>query len=196
MCPVTVSWFRLTWATVEALRIFSVLDNDATIGGLSRELPQYIAATQDVVIECEGKKVEWWRVHEEGLPNWSSWCPLLWLSLSMSGFYVTSPRLPFSQSWGNKTKIQKLAGNYGLKQTQNNFALFYSVTNKEYLGQKYWVMDGMWGVFLFWVTFTPPHYRRVVWKSGRDHYPGMRNVHVRFDSKPASLFSVRQKRVL
>ncbi len=31
-----------------------------------------------MVIECEGKKVEWWRVHEEGLPNWSSCCPLLW----------------------------------------------------------------------------------------------------------------------
>ena len=101
-------------------------------------LLQYIAATQDVVIECEGKKVEWWRVHEEGF--------LIGLldvhycgSLSMSGFYVTSPRLPFTQSCGNKTKIQKLAENYGLKQTQNNFALFYSVTNKEYLGQKYWV---------------------------------------------------------
>ena len=41
------------------------LSNDATIGGLVRELPQYIAgaATKDVVIECEGKKVEWWRVY-------------------------------------------------------------------------------------------------------------------------------------
>ena len=78
MYPVTLLCFRLTRATVEALRIFPFLDNDATIGGLFRELPQYIAATQDVVIECEGKKVEWWRVYEEGLPNWSSCCPPLW----------------------------------------------------------------------------------------------------------------------
>ena len=65
MCPVTVQWLGPTRATVEALRIFPFLDNDATIGGLVRELPQYIAgaATKDVVIECEGKKVEWWRVY-------------------------------------------------------------------------------------------------------------------------------------
>ena len=57
-------------ATVEALRIFPFLDNDVTIGSLVIELPQYIAgaATQDVVIQREGKKVEWWRVYEEGLP--------------------------------------------------------------------------------------------------------------------------------
>ena len=51
-------------ATVVAFRIFPFLDNEATVGCLVRELPQYIAATQDVVIECEEKKVEWWRVHE------------------------------------------------------------------------------------------------------------------------------------
>ena len=55
-------------ATVEALRIFPFLDNDVTIGSLVIELPQYIAsaATQDVVIQREGKKVEWWRVYEVG----------------------------------------------------------------------------------------------------------------------------------
>ena len=31
-----------------------------------------IDTTQDVAIECEGRKVEWWKVHEEGLPNWST----------------------------------------------------------------------------------------------------------------------------
>ena len=72
MCPVTVGWLRPTRASVEALRIFPFLDNDATIDGLVRELPQYITATQDVAIECEGRKVEWWKVHEERLPNWSS----------------------------------------------------------------------------------------------------------------------------
>ena len=54
-------WLRHTQATVEALRVFPFLDNDVTIGSLVIELPQYIAgaATQDVVIQCEGKKVEW-----------------------------------------------------------------------------------------------------------------------------------------
>ena len=61
MCPVTVGWLRPTRASVEALRIFPFLDNDAAIDGLVRELPQYITATQ-----------EWWKVHEERLPNWSS----------------------------------------------------------------------------------------------------------------------------
>ena len=28
------------------------------------------ANNQDVAIECEETKVEWWNVHEEGLPNW------------------------------------------------------------------------------------------------------------------------------
>ena len=64
-------WLRHTQATVEALRIFPFLDNDVTIGSLAIELPQYIAsaATQDVVIQREGKKVEWWRVYEEGRPK-------------------------------------------------------------------------------------------------------------------------------
>ena len=64
-------WLSHTQATVEALRIFPFLDNDVTIGSLVIELPQYIAgaATQDVAIQREGKKVEWWRVYEEGRPK-------------------------------------------------------------------------------------------------------------------------------
>ena len=68
----TIGWLRPTRASVEALRIFPLLDNDATIDGLVRELPQYIAATEDVAIEYEGREVEWWNVYEERLPNWSS----------------------------------------------------------------------------------------------------------------------------
>ena len=71
MCPVTVGWLRPTRASVEALRIFP-FNNDATIDGLVSELPQYITATQDVAIESKERKVEWWKVHEERPPNWSS----------------------------------------------------------------------------------------------------------------------------
>ena len=56
---------------IVSLRIFPFLDNDATINGLIRELPQYVAAAQDVVIEQEEKKVEWWQAHADRLPNWS-----------------------------------------------------------------------------------------------------------------------------
>ena len=75
-------------ATVEALRIFPFLDNDVTIGSLVIELPQYIAgaATHDVVIEYEGKKVEWCRVYEEGLPNCFSCCRVLWLFADVHAF--------------------------------------------------------------------------------------------------------------
>lgn len=68
----TIGRLRPTRASVEALRIFPLLDNDATIDGLVRELPQYIAATEDVAIEYAGREVEWWNVYEERLPNWSS----------------------------------------------------------------------------------------------------------------------------
>ena len=67
MCPVTVGWLRPTRASVEVLRIFPFLGNEATIDGLVRELPQYITATQDVAIESEERKFEWWKVHEERL---------------------------------------------------------------------------------------------------------------------------------
>ena len=71
MCPVMVKVY-----TSYRRRICPFLDNDANIGCLVRELSQYIAdaVIQEVVIEYEGKKVEWWRVSEEGLPNWSSCC--------------------------------------------------------------------------------------------------------------------------
>ena len=42
------------------------------MNGLVRELPQYIAATEDVAIECEGRTVEWRNAYEERLPNRSS----------------------------------------------------------------------------------------------------------------------------
>ena len=57
---------------MEALRVLPFLDNDETINGLVRALPQYITAIADVAIECKGTKFEWWKIHDERLPNWSS----------------------------------------------------------------------------------------------------------------------------
>jgi hypothetical protein len=72
MCPVAVQWLAPTAETIKTLKIFPFLNNDATIDALVKELPQYVAAAQDVIISSEEKKVEWWKHHAEQLPNWSS----------------------------------------------------------------------------------------------------------------------------
>ena len=60
MCPVTDQWLRSTLypAIVEALRILKAHSSDAIIVGLIRELPQYIAAAEEVVIQNKEQKVE------------------------------------------------------------------------------------------------------------------------------------------
>ena len=70
-----------------------------------------------MVIECGGKKVEWWRVHEKGLPNWSSCCPLLWFFVTSLvpdflslGHGVTKPKVKNSQKI---TVLRKLENFYG-----------------------------------------------------------------------------------
>ena len=72
MCPVSVQWLKPTRQSVEALRIFPFLDDDGIINGLKAELPAYLAATEDVVINTEDRKVEWWHNHKDQLPHWAS----------------------------------------------------------------------------------------------------------------------------
>ena len=72
-------------------------------------------ATQDVVIECEGKKVEWWRVLEEELSNWSWCCPLLWPDFTSL--------VPDFLSLGHG-EIKKFEENYSLKRTQKRLRGF------------------------------------------------------------------------
>ena len=169
MCPVTVWWLRPTRATVEALWIFPFLDNDATIGGLFRELPRYIAATQDVVIECGGKKVEWWRVHEKGLPNWSSCCALLWLfvtslvpDLLSLGHGVTKPKLKNSQKI---TVLSKLENFYdalfsGKQRISLSTWLFWAKDDKRKLAVFLFNLPLQHHIYIFECIFT-----------SRDDYP-------------------------
>ena len=42
------------------------------INGLITELPNYLAAAQDVIMPCEEDKVKWWRQQSDNLPHWSS----------------------------------------------------------------------------------------------------------------------------
>ena len=67
-CPVVETYPHYS----RSLTIFPFLNSDAAINGLIRELPQHVAAAQDVAIQCEEKKVEWWKIHAEQLPCWSS----------------------------------------------------------------------------------------------------------------------------
>lgn len=53
MCPVTVQWLRPTQANVAAGRQFPFLDSNDVINDLITELPNYLAAAQDVVMPCE-----------------------------------------------------------------------------------------------------------------------------------------------
>ena len=72
MCPVTVQWLRPTPANVEALRQFPFLDSNDVINDLVTEMPNYLAAAQDVIMACEQDKVKWWRQQSDNLPHWSS----------------------------------------------------------------------------------------------------------------------------
>jgi hypothetical protein len=58
-----------TGPDVENLRIFPFLNNYVAINGLKSA---YLATSEDVSPEVD--KLEWWRKHEDTLPNWASAC--------------------------------------------------------------------------------------------------------------------------
>ena len=71
-CPVKVQQLRPTAASVEELRRFRFLDNDAIIQGLTAELPRYLAVADGADLQTEEEKLQWWSRNEANLPNWSS----------------------------------------------------------------------------------------------------------------------------
>ena len=58
MCTVTVQWLRPTPANVEALHQFPFSDSNDVINDIVRELPNYLAAAQDVIMPREEDKVK------------------------------------------------------------------------------------------------------------------------------------------
>jgi hypothetical protein len=66
-CPVQVQALRPTSASLEELRNFPFVNNDATIANLAQELPLYIAAADGVNVACEEEKVT---AHRDTLPHW------------------------------------------------------------------------------------------------------------------------------
>ena len=61
---------RPTAASLEQLRNFPFVNNDATIANLAQELPLYFAAADGVKVACEEDKVTWWAAHRDTLPHW------------------------------------------------------------------------------------------------------------------------------
>ena len=66
-CPVQVQQLRPTAASVEELRRFRFLDNDAIIQGLTAELPRYLAVADGADLQTEEEKLQWWSRNEEDL---------------------------------------------------------------------------------------------------------------------------------
>ena len=71
-CPVQIQQLHPTAASMEELRRFRFLDNDAIIQGLTAELPRYLAVADGADLQTEEEKLEWWSRNEGNLPNWSS----------------------------------------------------------------------------------------------------------------------------
>ena len=55
----------------EEFRNFPFLDNDNIIANLARELPDYLAAADGVVMANEEEKLAWWAAHSDTLPHWA-----------------------------------------------------------------------------------------------------------------------------
>ena len=55
----------------EEFRNSPFLDNDNIIANLARELPDYLAAADGVVMANEEEKLAWWAAHSDTLPHWT-----------------------------------------------------------------------------------------------------------------------------
>ena len=72
MLPSEVRELHPTAASVEELKLFPFLNNDATISRLVRELPLYLAIADGAGVESEEAKVRWWSSQERAFPNLST----------------------------------------------------------------------------------------------------------------------------
>ena len=71
-CPMQVQHLHPMAASLEEFRNFPFLDNDNIIANLARELPDYLAAADGVVMEDEEEKLAWWAANSVRLPHWAS----------------------------------------------------------------------------------------------------------------------------
>lgn len=70
--PVKIGELKPSCNDIDNLRVFPMLDNDAALDALKKELPRYMAIADGVSVLV--KKTDWWKTHENELPNWSTAC--------------------------------------------------------------------------------------------------------------------------
>ena len=63
---------QLLLESLELLRNFPFLDDDALINGLAEELPNYLALSDGVQVQTEDDKVKWWARNANTLPKWAA----------------------------------------------------------------------------------------------------------------------------
>lgn len=61
---------------IDNLKLLPFFDNGVIIG-LKSELPQYLAAVEDVCADTD--KLHWWKCHESDFPFWSNACKTILL---------------------------------------------------------------------------------------------------------------------
>ena len=71
-CPVQIQGLQPTIESLELLRKFPFLDDDAIINGLAEELPNYLALSDGVQVQTEDEKVKWWARNAETLLKWAA----------------------------------------------------------------------------------------------------------------------------
>ena len=56
-------------STVDSLAVFPFLDSQTTLDALKRELPQYVACSEDLSLDCD--VLPWWKAKRTDLPTWA-----------------------------------------------------------------------------------------------------------------------------
>lgn len=69
LCPIQAHESDVGLRHVEALRALPCLDQDATINALMEELPVYLVAATNAVIDGETSRLKWWK-RQVRLPTW------------------------------------------------------------------------------------------------------------------------------
>ena len=70
-CPMQAHDLHLTAQDVEDLRIVPILHDDTLVAKLLEELPAYLVAAADAVIDTHTTRLQWWR-RRTRLPSWQS----------------------------------------------------------------------------------------------------------------------------
>jgi len=78
--PSKVNDIKPAAADIDTLKLFPFLEK---MNDLKSELPVYLATSEGVSPETD--KLEWWRRHEETIPNWASACKMIVLVQPSSG---------------------------------------------------------------------------------------------------------------